>query len=317
MKLLANYLSTYVKLTRQADDHGLQFYSYKLLPSYGRGVLEYYRLDGLTIILTDVQLKQDISDHLQSPEDTLVLSYLVDGERIIKLANHKQDLVYEGQESYMIYLDKFSGLVRHSERRAVKELKIVMNRDFIQKHGLDGQFSVATEYGIKNLEKHFAKPFCSRSGELLAEIFMDKSEGIHKRLFLESKVLELLRLKIAQGMRRSEEYTAKKPMLKQIYQIKKIISADLKASYTIPQLARISGLNEFVVKKEFKRVFGKSLSSYTLDLKMTQAKRMLKSTNQNICEIADQVGYKNATHFSAAFKRMEGVTPNNFRSRPL
>lgn len=38
------------------------------------------------------------------------------------------------------------------------------------------------------------------------------------------------------------------------------------------------------------------------------------NTDLPIYEIAEQIGYKNATHFSAAFKRQEGTTPKKFKT---
>ncbi len=47
---------------------------------------------------------------------------------------------------------------------------------------------------------------------------------------------------------------------------------------------------------------------------MDRAKDLLRSTQLPIYQIADEIGYKNATHFSAAFKRCFGMTPKNFRN---
>ena len=40
-----------------------------------------------------------------------------------------------------------------------------------------------------------------------------------------------------------------------------------------------------------------------------RAKYLLENTELPIYEIAESVGYKNATHFSAAFKRFYNETP--------
>ena len=46
---------------------------------------------------------------------------------------------------------------------------------------------------------------------------------------------------------------------------------------------------------------------------MEKAVQLLNLSNKPIYEISDLVGYKNPTHFSAAFKRNFGCTPRQFR----
>jgi len=47
---------------------------------------------------------------------------------------------------------------------------------------------------------------------------------------------------------------------------------------------------------------------------LSKAKNLLKNLQLPIYQIAEDVGYKNATHFSAAFKKQFGHTPKYFRS---
>ena len=48
---------------------------------------------------------------------------------------------------------------------------------------------------------------------------------------------------------------------------------------------------------------------------MKKAKELLKMTQLPIYEIAEEVGYKNATHFSAAFKRSYKESPKEYRNK--
>ena len=68
-----------------------------------------------------------------------------------------------------------------------------------------------------------------------------------------------------------------------------------------------------MLNKEFCRVFGYSIHEFTLAEKMNQAKLLLENTDKMIYQIAEEVGYKNATHFTAAFKKQLGVTPKQYK----
>ncbi|MCD8538528.1 MAG: helix-turn-helix transcriptional regulator [Leadbetterella sp.] len=46
---------------------------------------------------------------------------------------------------------------------------------------------------------------------------------------------------------------------------------------------------------------------------MEKAREMLETTDLNVSEVAEKVGYKNPQHFSTAFKRKYGVLPSSLK----
>jgi len=287
---------------------GIHQKKFEFLSKFGRGYLEYYGFDGLMVFVIDSRLHQDIQSHGKYNFNMLELSYLIEGEHFFKIDNSPIDLIYESQESYLVYLPKVSGTIYYSKDKPLKEVKIRMTSEFIDKHQLDKAYMVSEKFGLHNIENNFAKPHCQKTHDILAEILSDNRNGLMKRLFLESKVLELLSLQMS-----SKPSTQKESLVKKLYQIKSIVSADLTQQHTISQLARTVGLNEFIIKKGFKRVFGQTIAEYIMSLKMTKARNLLRLSDKTISEISEIVGYKNATHFTAAFKKTEGITPKSFR----
>ena len=65
----------------------------------------------------------------------------------------------------------------------------------------------------------------------------------------------------------------------------------------------------------FKKVTGKTASDYIAEYRMERAKQLLLNGNLKLWEIAGQVGYTDANHFSKTFKRLTGITPSAFRTR--
>ena len=83
---------------------------------------------------------------------------------------------------------------------------------------------------------------------------------------------------------------------------------------SIKELSKKIGVNEFVLKKEFKRVFDKTIFEYATEIRMNKAKELLTQSKKPIYEISEIIGYKNPTHFTAAFKKIEGTTPKKYRT---
>jgi AraC family transcriptional regulator len=87
------------------------------------------------------------------------------------------------------------------------------------------------------------------------------------------------------------------------------ITEDLK----LDQLAAQVGLSKFHFDRLFKRAIGLSPSGYQIDLRMNEARRLLRETKKSILDVALDVGYTNPSHFAKLFRRENGLTPSKYR----
>jgi AraC family transcriptional regulator len=65
----------------------------------------------------------------------------------------------------------------------------------------------------------------------------------------------------------------------------------------------------------FRRETGETPHQYVSRLRLEEAARLLRATDQTVLQIAIAVGFENASHFSVQFKRDYGVTPLAYRLR--
>ena len=80
-------------------------------------------------------------------------------------------------------------------------------------------------------------------------------------------------------------------------------------------VAEALGVGYSWLRQTFKRVTGTSPTQYKNRLLMSRAKELLVVENQTITEIAYTLGFENVGQFSTAFRKMEGVTPRQFRRK--
>lgn len=139
------------------------------------------------------------------------------------------------------------------------------------------------------------------------------SEVINK-IYLKAKVFELMAL-LLESYKSSDGHIkwSLDKRLKTLYQIKQLITSNLHKNLPLNELATEVGINGHTLNKEFTRVFGCTINEFSTAEKMDHAKYMLKNTQKMIYQIAEEVGFKNATHFTAAFKRRFHKTPKQFR----
>ena len=134
-------------------------------------------------------------------------------------------------------------------------------------------------------------------------------------MYLEAKIKELLILQL--------DALAVKPQNKQVsideedynklLEAKLILEANFTNAPTLPELSRLVSLNEFKLKKGFKACFETTIKGYVTKLRMEYAKNLFKNKDSNVGEVAYKCGYKDVSHFSAAFKFFYGFTPISFR----
>lgn len=67
------------------------------------------------------------------------------------------------------------------------------------------------------------------------------------------------------------------------------------------------------VSKIISCAYGKSFNELKLELKMRNAKRMLRQTDLSIGEICEHIGYTTQRGFLSAFLKYEGCTPSEYR----
>lgn len=67
--------------------------------------------------------------------------------------------------------------------------------------------------------------------------------------------------------------------------------------------------------RNFKEYTQMTPTQYILSLRISNAQTLLESTNYNVTEIADIVGYDNPLYFSRIFKKQNGMSPSEFRKQ--
>lgn len=82
---------------------------------------------------------------------------------------------------------------------------------------------------------------------------------------------------------------------------------------TVNAVAKAVGLHPNYASTAFKRTFGLTIWEYTLQYRVTQAQRLLVTTDDNVLDVALQSGFGSLSSFYAAFHRCTGRTPRAMR----
>jgi AraC-like DNA-binding protein len=84
---------------------------------------------------------------------------------------------------------------------------------------------------------------------------------------------------------------------------------------TLDDLSHALSVNKYYLQKLFKRHMGISPNEYIIQMRLTRAKQLLRTTRLPVSQVSMDVGISNIGHFINLFKSHEGITPGSYRQR--
>ena len=87
------------------------------------------------------------------------------------------------------------------------------------------------------------------------------------------------------------------------------------SGWSLEKMSRTAGLSRTVLAERFKDVLGISPMRYVTFWRMQVAKRYLATTDYPVEEVGRRVGYESGPSFLRSFKKIEGMTPGQFRKQ--
>ncbi len=154
------------------------------------------------------------------------------------------------------------------------------------------------------------RPLTTTMREVIHQILFCLRRDHSRCIYYQAKVMELLSLQMEQMESENEAGRGlKEEEIRRVYRVRDILEGSPEKSFSLLGLAHTVGTNDATLKKHFKMVFGVTVFTYLNAFRMERAKEMLLRREFKIASIANQFGYKHATHFSAAFKKHFGYPP--------
>lgn len=86
---------------------------------------------------------------------------------------------------------------------------------------------------------------------------------------------------------------------------------------TLTYLSERLGYSEYYISHKFVEISGMKLRDYLRYRKLAFALKQLRDTKEGILDIALQYGFSSHEAFSRAFKEAYGITPSEYRERPV
>lgn len=151
----------------------------------------------------------------------------------------------------------------------------------------------------------------------LRQILHCPYQGIIKRTYLESKVIELTALvldheiEIQQGEFKKSFF--KSEQIEQVYYAREILLRDMNNPPSLTELAQRVGLSVSILSRGFQHAFDTTVFAYLQTYRLEIAHQLLAEQDLSVSEVALMIGYTSPSYFSRAFKQKFGIGPKAYQ----
>lgn len=162
---------------------------------------------------------------------------------------------------------------------------------------------------ISSQRNHFTN---KNIGQLFERIHRElKEQSLGFTTLIHASIDELF-IQMARSISNSTN-TSHTPENEAVTLLKNAITKKLCYKWCIADMTQVLGLGQTSLNLLLKRVTGLSPGQFLMDIRISEAKTMMKDKSKNLTSIAFDCGFSSSQHFSKAFRMKTGESPKKYR----
>ena len=142
--------------------------------------------------------------------------------------------------------------------------------------------------------------------------FLHRPAGDGEPLASEERIVAFLQAALA--VTAATRWDLSPSTIRMLGRAKAYLAANLSAPLRLAHVARAAGTSPAYLTTTFRLAEGQPLHRYLVQLRLARALVELPHAD-DLTRLACELGFSNHSHFTAAFRRMFGLTPSRFRER--
>ncbi|MGI2902596.1 helix-turn-helix transcriptional regulator [Tolypothrix sp. VBCCA 56010] len=292
---------------------------------FGKGYCREIELQqGLGLLISDYQLRDRLT--IKVPErdgDVVQCGFrLAGGSEGCHSSEHKT--FKTGQYDLTGSSARPSGVTVESEaqRQLMVNVSVSPERFRSFAGNKSGELDLTLQHLIRQPDRECYNRYGTTTSAMqivLQQILHCPYQGTPKRMYLQSKALELMTFLVTEELEikqsKQNSTALKLDDIDCIYHARNILLGNLDNPPSLIELARQVGLNERKLKEGFRYCFGTTVFGYLHDYRMEQARLLLIAGQLSVKQVARVVGYASPTSFHAAFRKKFGINPGDYLKR--
>ncbi len=230
---------------------------------YNKPIIETKIQDNIFLIKSDIWIEEDTFIKTDSNIEGLLLNFVFQGENNYKSLISDYSIKAQNNFTGISLINNEKGIDTFDKNSSLKSISIVVKRDFLEVNLPKNKISetIFRDLENKNCNMILKNKQTNHKTALLAnDIYKSNHTGDLEKLFLHSKVLELLYTEFNDlcqnpSLFKSEKIRFSDYDIEALHLAKDILLKNMQNPPSIIELSKIIKLNEFKLKIGFKKLF--------------------------------------------------------------
>jgi len=142
--------------------------------------------------------------------------------------------------------------------------------------------------------------------------FINQEVGYAARI---NQLLDELFIHIARQLTRQNN--SRRDFPQTFLKLEQALRQNLSHQWSVEEMAALVGLGTTAFSEKVKSFTGFSPLNYLINIRISEAIKLLKRPDVHVTDIALDVGFYSSQHFATTFKKLTGYTPSEFRKKNI
>jgi AraC-like DNA-binding protein len=144
------------------------------------------------------------------------------------------------------------------------------------------------------------------------------SELVNQEIGYSTRINQLIdELFILIARQLTRQNTLRRDFPQTFLKLEQTLREDLSHQWTVEEMAALFGLGITAFSEKVKSYTGFSPLNYLINIRISEAIKLLKRLDVPVTDIALDVGFYSSQHFATTFKKLTGYTPSEFRKKNI
>jgi AraC-like DNA-binding protein len=246
--------------------------------------------------------------------------YVVDG-RFDWMIQDQHHILYPGDVAIILPGQSFGGEKDLLDRGTVSWMHLALQR--LERHGkiAMGKWSRLSETECRTIGRIFLLNECpvlskiKEAGMVFQNIqteFLNQEVGFTARI---NQLIDELFILVARQLTRQNN--SRRDFPQTFMKLEHTLRENLSHQWTVEEMAALVGLGTTAFSEKVKGFTGFSPLNYLINIRISEAIKLLKRPDVHVTDIALDVGFYSSQHFATTFKKLTGYTPSEFRKKNI
>jgi len=151
------------------------------------------------------------------------------------------------------------------------------------------------------------------AGQLFQNI---QAEFINQEIGYVTRINQLIdELFILSARQLTRQNNSRRDFPQTFMKLEQSLRENLSHQWTVEEMAALVGLGTTAFSEKVKSYTGFSPLNYLINIRISEAIKLLKRPEVHVTDIALDVGFYSSQHFATTFKKLTGYTPSDFRKK--